>query len=170
MTGVVVLVVTLVVATGLGVLSRARDGRMRTPRTVPTRTGTPSHTGATPDHAAADSDLPAGTVAAVDLRGVGVDPGPRATLLQFSSAFCAPCRATRSLLADVAGVVPGVTHVEVDVADGDAALELVRRLDIRRTPTTLVLDAHAREIRRASGVPHREQVLAALAEAVEPTP
>ncbi|MGZ5405796.1 MAG: hypothetical protein ACXWDL_14175, partial [Nocardioides sp.] len=30
--------------------------------------------------------------------------GERATLLQFSSAFCAPCRATRRVLADVAAV------------------------------------------------------------------
>ncbi len=33
--------------------------------------------------------------------------GERATLLQFSSAFCAPCRATRRTLADVAAVGPG---------------------------------------------------------------
>src|SRR4051794_36544940 len=39
--------------------------------------------------------------------------GERFTLLQFSSAFCAPCRATRRILEEVAGTVPGVRHLEV---------------------------------------------------------
>jgi thiol-disulfide isomerase/thioredoxin len=86
--------------------------------------------------------------------------GERATLLQFSSAFCAPCRATRRTLAEVAEVVPGVAHVELDA---EHHLELVRRLRILRTPTTLVLDAAGREVSRASGVPRKEQVLGALA-------
>src|SRR5215472_18579683 len=61
--------------------------------------------------------------------------GSRATLLQFSSAFCAPCRATRQLLADVAGRGDGIAHVEIDVA---ARTDLTRQLDIRRTPTVFV--------------------------------
>lgn len=85
--------------------------------------------------------------------------GERATLLQFSSAFCAPCRATRRILADVSAAVPGVTHVEVDAEEH---LDLVRRLGVLRTPTTLVLDAAGREIARASGAPRPTQVLAAL--------
>jgi thiol-disulfide isomerase/thioredoxin len=85
--------------------------------------------------------------------------GERATLLQFSSAFCAPCRATRRVLSDIAGVVPGVAHVEVDA---EQHLDLVRRLGIARTPTTLVLDAAGREVTRASGPPRKEQVLVAL--------
>ncbi|QBR93377.1 TlpA family protein disulfide reductase [Nocardioides euryhalodurans] len=86
--------------------------------------------------------------------------GERATLLQFSSAFCAPCRATRRVLADIAEVVPGVSHVEVDAEEH---LELVRRVGILRTPTTLVLDAAGREVTRAAGAPRKEQVLVALA-------
>ena len=85
--------------------------------------------------------------------------GERATLLQFSSAFCAPCRATRRILADVSKSVPGVTHIEVDAEEH---LDLVRRLGVLRTPTTLVLDAAGREITRASGAPRPAQVLAAL--------
>jgi thiol-disulfide isomerase/thioredoxin len=87
------------------------------------------------------------------------DRGERATLLQFSSAFCAPCRATRRTLADVAASVPGVSHVEVDA---ESHLDLVRRLGIVRTPTTVVLDRHGREVTRASGAPRPAQVLAAL--------
>jgi thiol-disulfide isomerase/thioredoxin len=85
--------------------------------------------------------------------------GERGTLLQFSSAFCAPCRATRRVLVDVAGAVPGVEHVEVDA---EHHLELVRALGVMRTPTTIVLDAGGREVSRATGAPRAAQVLAAL--------
>jgi thiol-disulfide isomerase/thioredoxin len=88
--------------------------------------------------------------------------GEKATLLQFSSAFCAPCRATRRTLSEVAAVVPGVEHLEVDA---EHHLELVRRLGILRTPTTLVLDAAGREVTRAAGAPRKEQGLHALASA-----
>ncbi|WP_067434001.1 thioredoxin family protein [Nocardioides jensenii] len=86
--------------------------------------------------------------------------GEKATLLQFSSAFCAPCRATRRILADIADVVPGVEHVEVDA---EHHLDLVRRVGILRTPTTLILDSNGREVTRATGAPRKEQVLVALA-------
>ncbi|MEU2731888.1 thioredoxin family protein [Streptomyces griseoviridis] len=89
--------------------------------------------------------------------------GERATLVQFSSAFCAPCRATRRILGEVAGMVPGVTHVEIDAEDH---LDLVRALGILKTPTVLVLDADGRVVRRATGQPRRADVIAALGEAV----
>ena len=86
-----------------------------------------------------DPEIPGLTMA--DLGG---PLGPRATLVQFSTAFCAPCRPTRQILAQVAGMVDGVTHVEVDAA---ARLDLVRRLRINSTPTVLVLeDVHARSV------------------------
>ncbi|MET9441879.1 thioredoxin family protein [Streptomyces sp. NPDC006610] len=94
---------------------------------------------------------------------LGAGLGERATLVQFSTAFCAPCRATRRVLADVAALVPGVVHVEIDA---EARLTLVRALDIRRTPTVLVLDADGRIVRRAAGQPRRADVLAALGEAL----
>ena len=93
------------------------------------------------------------------LDGLGHDLGERATLLQFSSAFCAPCRVTRRVLGEVADVVPGVRHVEVDA---EHHLDLVRRLGVTRTPTTLVLDAGGREVSRASGAPTRDAVMATL--------
>ena len=86
--------------------------------------------------------------------------GDRATLLQFSSAFCAPCRATRRVLGEVAETVPGVTHVEIDA---EHHLDLVRRLGVLRTPTTLVLDPRGTEVSRAAGAPRRDEVLATLA-------
>ncbi|NYI79564.1 thioredoxin family protein [Nocardioides panzhihuensis] len=85
--------------------------------------------------------------------------GARATLVQFSSAFCAPCRATRRILGEVAEIVPGVVHLEIDA---EHHLDLVRRLDILRTPTTLVIDGGGYEIARATGAPRKEQVLSAI--------
>ncbi|MFE0726475.1 TlpA family protein disulfide reductase [Streptomyces rochei] len=94
---------------------------------------------------------------------LGADLGARATLVQFSSAFCAPCRATRRVLAEVARMVPGVAHVEVDA---EARLELVRSLGVLKTPTVFVLDATGRIVRRAAGQPRKADVIAALGEAV----
>ena len=95
----------------------------------------------------------------LDFHDLGSALGERATLVQFSSAFCAPCRATRVLLADVADTVPGVTHAELDA---EANLDLVRELNITRTPTVLVLDADGRVRNRAVGLPRRTDLLAAL--------
>jgi thiol-disulfide isomerase/thioredoxin len=98
---------------------------------------------------------------------LGGELGERATLLQFSSAFCAPCRATRRTLAEVEGMVDGVRHVELDA---ESHLELVRRLDILRTPTTLVLDSTGAVVKRASGAPRKPDVIAALAVAIDRQP
>ena len=91
---------------------------------------------------------------------LGQPLGTRATLLQFSSPVCAPCRAARQLLADIAAGDPGVTHIELDVS---SRMELVRQFDIRRTPTVFVLGRHGEVAQRASGVPKREDVLSAVA-------
>ncbi len=85
--------------------------------------------------------------------------GERATLLQFSSAFCAPCRATRRILTDVAAELDGIAHIEVDAEEH---LDVVRRLGIMRTPTTIVLDPNGHELGRAVGAPTKAQVLASL--------
>jgi thiol-disulfide isomerase/thioredoxin len=144
-----VLVVAIVGALGFGAWRALSDGRFR---------GT--HRVAGLDSARPAEDRAAEEPASV-LLGTPYDGerGERATLLQFSSAFCAPCRATRRILADVSSTVPGVAHVEVDAEEH---LDLVRRLGVLRTPTTLVLDAAGREVTRASGAPRPAQVLAAL--------
>ncbi|KKD08837.1 thioredoxin [Streptomyces sp. WM6386] len=94
---------------------------------------------------------------------LGGELGERATLVQFSSAFCAPCRATKRILGEVVEMVPGVAHIEIDA---EAHLDLVRELDILKTPTVLVLDADGRVVRRAGGQPRKADVIAALGEAV----
>lgn len=85
--------------------------------------------------------------------------GSRATLVQFSSAFCTPCRATRTLLQNIVTDMPDVRYIDIDA---EAHLELVRTLDIRSTPTTLILDSRGIEVGRAVGAPKREQVVNAL--------
>jgi thioredoxin-like negative regulator of GroEL len=90
---------------------------------------------------------------------IGTDLGARATLVQFSSAFCSPCRATRMLLEDVTEDMGDVVYVEIDA---ETNLELVRTLDIRSTPTTLFLDRTGHEVGRAMGAPKRDQVLSAI--------
>jgi thiol-disulfide isomerase/thioredoxin len=92
------------------------------------------------------------------LAKLGVEPA-RATLLQFSSAFCAPCRAVRRVSGEVADMLPGVRHVEVDA---ESHLDAVRALGIWRTPTLLVLDAEGRVAKRATGVPGKAQLIAVL--------
>ena len=90
---------------------------------------------------------------------VGVALGSRATLVQFSSAFCSPCRATRALIEDVTAGMSDVVYVDIDA---EAHLELVRQLDIRSTPTTLFVDRNGLEVGRAMGAPKRDQVISAI--------
>ncbi|WP_370126848.1 TlpA family protein disulfide reductase [Streptacidiphilus sp. EB103A] len=99
----------------------------------------------------------------LDAVELGAELGERATLVQFSSAFCQPCRATKRVLGEVAGMVDGVAHIEIDA---ESRLELVRQLGILSTPTVLVLDADGALVRRAVGQPRRADVIAALGEAV----
>ncbi len=90
---------------------------------------------------------------------IGESFGARLTLLQFSSAFCTPCRATRALLSDITKGLHDVKHVDIDA---ESHLDLVRKLDIRSTPTTLILDSRGVEVGRAVGAPKREQVVDAI--------
>ncbi len=143
-------------------------GRMRKVR-IPDIANEPGAAGASADAAAgAGSAGSAGSGGQQAGDGVlsadqlGQPLGERATLLQFSSAFCAPCRATRRILADVAGMTEGVAHIEVDA---ESRLDLVRQLNVLRTPTVLVLAADGSIIRRASGQPRKPDVIAAIGEA-----
>ena len=90
---------------------------------------------------------------------VGTELGSRATMVQFSSAFCTPCRATKALLEDMVKTMPDVRYAHIDA---ESHLELVRRLDIRSTPTTLFLNGAGIEVGRAMGTPNRAQVHAAI--------
>lgn len=93
---------------------------------------------------------------------LGVGLGAEATFVQLSSEVCAACRSTARVLSGLADQRPGVVHVELDVADH---LPLVRRFDVLRTPTTLVLDARGQVVARLSGAVDPRQAGAALQQA-----
>jgi len=132
-TGLIVAAVVLVLATAFGLVRARRDGRLR-------RGGR-------------------GDALRLSSGDLGEALGERATLVQFSTAMCATCPGTRRLLAGVAAGAPGVRHVEIDA---ETRLDLVRRVEVMRTPTVLVLDRAGRLVRRASGPPTRADILAAL--------
>lgn len=135
MTGALVLVGTLVLATAVGLVMKARDGRVRSSRkSSPQSSGFPA-----------------------DIRAL-VAPGG-ITLVQLSTTFCAPCRQARVLLSDLAARTDGLHHTELDLTDRP---ELAMELSVLRTPTTLVVDGAGTEILRVGGVPRRDALLIAL--------
>jgi thiol-disulfide isomerase/thioredoxin len=152
--GLLATALVLVVGIVIGMWWRRSQGRLR-PHRAPAAVTPDARVTAGVVEDPGDS---ADRVDPVLLAALGVEPAA-ATLLQFSSAFCAPCRAVRRLCADVARLLPGVRHVEVDA---ESHLDAVRALNVWRTPTLLVLDAGGRIAKRATGVPSRPQLIAAL--------
>ncbi|GAA4773840.1 hypothetical protein GCM10023200_02850 [Actinomycetospora chlora] len=159
---VLVVVAALVVAllAGLAVaLVRLRRRGEPAPLSVPSAPPEDPGPEGTRRDLRAVSPQPGTRVSGVLPRDLAAPPGGLA-LLQLSSQFCADCRASRSVLTDVASEHPGVTVREVDVATRP---ELVRLLGIRRTPTTLVVDPAGVELARTVGVPRRADLLGTLA-------
>lgn len=133
------LVLTLVASTtALGLWWRARTGRVVTVATDAKSRG----------HQVSPADL-ASTASF----------GERATLLQFSTEFCARCPAARVLLAQIASEHLGVSHLDVDLTH---RADLARRFDILQTPTTFILDATGLVRARVGGAPHSRVVSAHL--------
>ncbi|MCG3749879.1 thioredoxin family protein [Amycolatopsis sp. Poz14] len=135
MTGVWVLLATLVVATAAGLVLRARNGRIRAAKP-----------------AAQTRTLPAPVSEALD-------PQSAVTLVQISTTFCTPCRHTRAILSSLAEKTDGLHHVDLDVT---VRPEVAQALSVLSTPTTLALDPEGRELLRVSGVPKGPELLEAL--------
>lgn len=126
--GLLVVAVCLVVAVVLGLAHRLTRGRIRS----------------------------RGEETVISGEDVGARLGERATVVQFSTAFCSPCRATRARLEPWAAGVEGLAYIDVDA---ESHLDLVRRLNVMRTPTVLILDARGRVVAGGSGgVAHREDL------------
>jgi thiol-disulfide isomerase/thioredoxin len=149
--GLIALVAALAVASALGLVLRRRAGRFRAGRARPSASGT------------LDGAVPRADV--LTEAELGGPLGEQATLVQFSTPFCAPCRPTRQILGQVAGMVDGVSHIEVDAAE---RLDLARRLRINSTPTVLVLGPDGAVAKRAAGVPRQADVIAALGSVTRP--
>ncbi|MFO7690919.1 MAG: thioredoxin family protein [Cryobacterium sp.] len=123
----------IVVATALGLLWRGRQGAITTERGA--------------------------SVRAMELSPAAAF-GSAATLVQFSTEFCARCPATRRLLGALAQSHPGVSHIDVDLTHRP---DLARRFQVMQTPTTLVLDRDGRVRARIGGAPKRADVAEHLA-------
>jgi thiol-disulfide isomerase/thioredoxin len=96
------------------------------------------------------------------LEALGVRPAEAdLTVVQFSTAFCAPCRTTRARLQQLEAGRPGLAYVHVDA---ESHLDAVRALDVRRTPTLFYLGRDGSLLGRSSGAPRPEE-LTALVEA-----
>jgi thiol-disulfide isomerase/thioredoxin len=132
MTGVWVLLGALALAVVLGLLLRAREGRIRVASTA--------------------SSLP------VEVRNL-IDPSSPVTLVQLSTTFCAPCRHTRVILSDLASRTDGVEHRELDLTD---LPDVASSLRVLRTPTTVAYGPDGAELLRVGGVPKRDALVAAL--------
>ena len=156
--GLIALAAALVVATVLGLAWQRRSGRFRA--VAPARPAQAARAQAAPAQAG-----PATRPDVLTEADLGGRLGRQATLVQFSTAFCAPCRPTRQLLAQVADMVDGVTHVDIDAAE---RLDLVRRLRINSTPTVLVLGSDGAIVKRATGLPRKADVIAVLGTVIEP--
>jgi thiol-disulfide isomerase/thioredoxin len=116
-------------ATLLGLLHRATQGRVRT--------------------------VAGSGVVSID----GVALGGRATLLQFSTEVCAPCKATARVLDDLAARTEDVAHVDLDVTHRP---DLASRYRVLQTPTTLILDGDGAVRARIGGAVRRDLVVAEL--------
>jgi thiol-disulfide isomerase/thioredoxin len=79
------------------------------------------------------------------------------TVVQFSTAFCGPCRATRARLQQLQATRPGLAYLHVDA---ESHLDAVRALDVRRTPTLFYLDRAGALIGRSSGAPRPDELTA----------
>lgn len=134
MTGLIALLAALAAASLAGAALRRRAGRFS--RTSPR--------------------LHAETLTSADL---GAQLGERATLVQFSTEFCAYCGPARKLLGDVAAAADGVAVVEIDAAE---RLDLTRRLNVLATPTIFVLGPDGTVVSRSSGQPKKAAVLEAI--------
>ena len=143
--GLVVLLVVVVLATGVGLTLRRRQGRFTAP-------GQPARASSLPSPSSSSADV----LTAADL---GAPLGERATLVQFSTELCANCPGTRRLLTQAASERDGIDFVEVDAA---ARLDLTRRLNVLATPTVLVLGPDGAIASRATGSPRKADVLAAV--------
>ena len=86
--------------------------------------------------------------------------GTRVTILQFSTTFCSQCRAAKSLISDVVKDEKDISYLEIDA---ESNLALVRKVDVRSTPTTIFLDKDGYEIARATGAPKRDQLQKVIA-------
>ncbi|HVX06340.1 thioredoxin family protein [Humibacter sp.] len=137
LTALVVIAALVAVATLIGVLGRVRSGRVR--------------------HAS-------GKRLTAELLGLDAPLGASATIVQFSTVYCGPCRVAERILTPLASEPRGVRYADVDLGRRP---QLAGRLGIVQTPTILLLDAAGRIASRIVGVPRAADVAARIEELTE---
>lgn len=136
--GAYVLLAVLVLSAAFGIYRKVSDGKLREEIVPPLQGLT--------EHLHLDHDHP-----------------PQVTFLQFSSEFCQPCRVTNKLLDEVTNSFPAICHIELDVVEH---MDLVKTYGITRTPTTLIIDKSGTVHFRATGVPKKAELTAAVTDLV----
>jgi thiol-disulfide isomerase/thioredoxin len=136
--GAYVLLAVLALSVAFGIYRKVSDGKLRE-EIVPPLQGLSEHLHLDHDHP------------------------PQVTFLQFSSEFCQPCRVTNKLLDEVTNSFPAICHIELDVVEH---LDLVKTYGITRTPTTLIIDKSGTVHFRATGVPKKAELTAAVTDLV----
>ena len=136
--GTYVLLAVLVLSVAFGIYRKVSDGKLRE-EIVPPLQGLSEHLHLDHDHP------------------------PQVTFLQFSSEFCQPCRVTNKLLDEVTNSFPAICHIELDVVEH---MDLVKTYGITRTPTTLIIDKSGTVHFRATGVPKKAELTAAVTDLV----
>jgi thiol-disulfide isomerase/thioredoxin len=133
-----VLIAVLALSAAFGIYRKVSDGKLRS-QVVPPQQGLIEHLHLNHDHP------------------------PQVTFLQFSSEFCQPCRVTNKLLDEVTNSFPAICHIELDVVEH---MDLVKTYGITRTPTTLIIDKSGTVHFRATGVPKKAELTAAVTDLV----
>lgn len=145
MTGLWVVLGTLVLGVVAGFLLRSREGRIR--------------------QADARAE-PVGATLPAEILDT-LRPEHPVTLVQISTTFCSPCRQARARLSALAERTEGLGHTELDVTHRP---EIAHRLGVMRTPTTIAFNPQGRELLRVGGVPESRTLLDALRYHLQPTP
>ena len=85
--------------------------------------------------------------------------GKNVTLLQFSTAFCSPCKATAQIISHLVDGMDDVVYIQVASEEN---LKLVEKFDIKSTPTVIFFNRNGIEVGRAVGIPTKEQVIISI--------
>ena len=136
--GAYVLLAVIVLSAAFGIYRKVSDGKLREEIVPPLQGLT--------EHLHLDHDHP-----------------PQVTFLQFSSEFCQPCRVTNKVLEEVTNSFPAICHIELDVVEH---MDLVKTYGITRTPTTLIIDKAGTVHFKATGVPKKAELTAAVTDLV----
>jgi thiol-disulfide isomerase/thioredoxin len=91
---------------------------------------------------------------------IGIDLGSRVTVVQFSSSFCSPCKATAAIITNLVKEMDDVAYVQIQ---SEQNIELIEKFEIKSTPTVIFFNGMGMEVGRATGTPSNDQVLAAIA-------